>query len=263
MAGDGQAAAECDRMVRGGSVNVADEPRVDAGERRERHLVAAVAADRSRGGRARIGGPGRSATGSGSPIPAYHPQAVEQMPTFSPARRPISAATTASAASARAAAPGSRSAATANRARAKSSRRKLVRPASKLRNSDAMASSASPGGGQQVDSSRRSNDNSRPKVSEFLGCPNCGRAALLAAPEGRVPAPLRFERRGAALGLPARIALAPDLLLDAALGTGRTPLGAGQEPLADHGGRRPVLVPHATNGTTARCTGQAGALPGR
>jgi hypothetical protein len=44
MARDRQAPAELHGAVRGGLVAVADEPRVDAGERRERHLVTAVAA---------------------------------------------------------------------------------------------------------------------------------------------------------------------------------------------------------------------------
>ena len=127
---------------------------------------------------------------SGSPIPAYQPHAVEQMPTDRPARRPISAAITASASGwperrlerpvepqpvergllaaqaqfvgqqrgqgARGGAGVALGGDGEQRARDSSSR-KLVRALSTLRNSAAMASSASAGGGQQAESTRRSN----------------------------------------------------------------------------------------------------------
>ena len=56
MALDRQPPAKLDGVVGGGLVAVADQPRVDAGERREGDLVAAVAADGSGGRRPRIGG---------------------------------------------------------------------------------------------------------------------------------------------------------------------------------------------------------------
>ena len=291
-------------MVRGGPVAVADQPGVDAGERRERRprgRSGSAPAPRAwgrlgtdRGGvdqpqplglaDAGVPAPGRRADadlaaprGGRSPPRSRPARAGGRRGARAPGRATALRARTRRGACAarRSAAPRAR--APPRRGRARRRRRTALRAklveaearaaASTVRNSAAMRQAARHRRGGQHGRIRAGGRTTIPTegIRIVLGCPNCGARGLVAAPEVA-----RHFRRAASnsaarhSAFQSRVALAPDLLLDAALGAGRTPLRAGQAPLADHDGRRPVLVPHATNGYAwPAALGQAGALPGR